>query len=105
MGNCYLKLNDIKKATGHLNEAMRLNKKAPNTLSCYAILHEELNKPLPAQSFYKKYLRLKHADPQMNKFAKERLYELNRKRGVGLGRRIFNVFQAVTKDMKDFNSN
>ena len=40
----------------------------------------------------------------MNKVAKERLYELNRKRGASLGRGLFKAFKAVTKEMKDFNS-
>ncbi len=104
LGICFLKLKEIKNATKHLNEAMRLNKKAPDTVFFYAILHEELNKPLSAQSYYKKYLRIKHDNPQMNKFAKERLYELKRKRGLSLGRGIFKAFEAINKEMRDFNS-
>ncbi|MCK4825497.1 tetratricopeptide repeat protein [bacterium] len=104
LGICYLKLNNIEKAREHLIKAMELDEKAPDTVLFYALLHEKLNKPYPARSYYKKYLRLKHDNPQMNKFARERIYEINRKKGASLGRGLFNAFKAVTKEMKDFHS-
>lgn len=102
LGICYLKLKNIDKTIEHLNEAMRLNKKDPTTVFFYSILHEEMNKPLPARHFYKKYLKLKHSDEEMNKIARQRLQVLRGKsRGVTT-KMLFKIFDAVKQDTADF---
>ena len=102
LGIVYLKLKNVDKATKHLVAANKLNPKDPIALFFYAILHEELNKPYPARSYYQRYLRTKYDNAEMNEFARERLKAINRKKGGLTTRTLFKAIDTISGELKDF---
>ena len=65
---------------------------------------DNMDKISDAKYYYKKYLKMKHGNTEMNAFARKRLELLKKKRGKKKRRRDWQrVIEAIIKEIKGEN--
>ena len=76
LGACYYQESRLNEALNILVKSNKRNSKSPLTVYFLAVVSDRLGNKGDAKVFYKRYLRLKHDDKDMNFMAKKRLRAL-----------------------------
>lgn len=105
LGVCYYNEGRLNEALTTMVKAHKRDKNSPLNVYYLAVISDRLGNQADAKFYYKKYLKLKHNNKDMNFAAKERLSVLNRQPKQKSARSLSGVVGAVLADMKDFNSN
>lgn len=104
LGVCYYNEGRLNEALTTMVKANKRNRKSPLSVYYLGVISDRLGNQADAKDFYKRYLRLRHKDKDMNFAAKERLSVLKRQSKIKSKRSFSDAFGAVMKDLKDFNS-
>lgn len=97
LGACYYQEGRLNEALNTLVKSSKRNSKSPLTLYFLAAVYDRLGNKADAKTFYKKYLRLKHNDKDMNFMAKERLSALQKESNTELKKKTSLMTQEIIK--------
>ncbi len=104
LGACFYKENRLNEALNILVKSYKRNKKSPLTVYFLAAVSDRLDNKNDAKHYYKKYLRLRHDDKDMNFMAKERLSVLTRSTRKKSAGSWGDAFGTALKDLKDYSA-
>ncbi len=99
LGACYYQEGRLNEALNTLVKSSKRNSKSPLTMYFLAAVSDRLGNKSDAKVFYKKYLRLKHDDKDMNFMAKERLSVLQKKSNAELKKKTSLMTQEIIKSI------
>jgi Flp pilus assembly protein TadD len=102
LGACYYEQGQLEKALDTFVKAYKRNKNSPLSIYYLGVVSDRLGNNPDAKFYYKKYLRTKHNNSQMNKTAKERLAVVSRNTGKKSKNSFFKAVNMIRKEMKDF---
>lgn len=97
LGACYYKEGRLNEALNTLVKSNKRNSKSPLTVYFLAAVSDRSGNKSDAKVFYKRYLRLKHDDKDMNFMAKERLSVLQKKSNSELKKKTSLMTQEIIK--------
>jgi tetratricopeptide (TPR) repeat protein len=103
IGICYMYLKEFKVALKYIVKAYKMNKKSAESTFYLANCCDNLGKIVDAKYYYKRYLKKKHLNSEMNSFAKKRLEVLKRKGKKRRSIQWLKVFDAILKETKGEN--
>ena len=101
IGLCYIFQKQFKEALKYIVKAYKMDKKSPLSTIYLANCCDNLGKITDARYYYKKYLKMKHSDSELNSFANKRLKALKKKKGKkNISNQLLKAIDAILKEIK-----